>query len=168
MCTFVCRFSGDDYDASIFPLTIIFEAGETEECSTVDIVNDDINEPPQEGFEISARFQGSAVPSSTTSVTIVDDDGKWDFLSGILVTTVRETPPADLSYSFKEPSYLVNENEGRVRVCVVLSTSSTLAVTAELSHSGGSATACQSNICVAYLVVMVTALVCIVCKYHSK
>ena len=42
----------------------------------VDIVNDDVNEPVQESFDISAQILGG---SASVSVIIVDNDGKVAF-----------------------------------------------------------------------------------------
>ena len=52
----------------------------------------------------------------------------------------------DISISFKDSPYSVNENDGSVEVCVLLSVSSTQTVTLELESSEGTATAGQSNL----------------------
>ena len=49
----------------------------TRKCFDVPIVNDRVSEH-NEVFEISARFVGSVTVASTT-VTIVDDDGKMHY-----------------------------------------------------------------------------------------
>ena len=69
-------FAGEDYDASTIPTSIVVIAGEKESCFVVDIVNDNIHEPVQESFDISAQISGSV---ASVSVIIVDNDGKVAF-----------------------------------------------------------------------------------------
>ena len=46
-----------------------------------------------------------------------------------------------LTVSFKDPEYTVDEDGGSLRVCVLLSVSSSETVTVEISSADGSATA---------------------------
>ena len=70
--------TGGDYDASDIPATLTFDAGSTEECFDVDIINDTVNEFNEE-FTITVRPEGSSDLPASTTVTIEDDDGESIF-----------------------------------------------------------------------------------------
>ena len=76
----MCDFSSSvgDYTASSIPSTITIPAGMLERCFNVTIVDDVVREL-DEGFQISARLQGSTTIAATVGVTILDDDGKMGF-----------------------------------------------------------------------------------------
>ena len=86
---------------------------------------------------------------------------------------IRWTPThTDISISFKDSPYSVNENDGSVQVCVLLSVSSTETVTLELGSSAGTATAGRSNLrhfvqfALFYPVILVTVVLSGYHGYH--
>ena len=71
----ILSLPGDDYNGSSIVHSVEIPAESTRECFTVDIINDDVNEP-QQSFQLTAEIEGSTAPQATTTVTINDDDGR--------------------------------------------------------------------------------------------